>query len=306
MNLSAYYFLFYQFLTTYNRVYDEQTFNRRFEVFVDNYKYIDEMNKKENTFTLGLTPFADLTLDEFRLTHLGVRNTSDTVKTVCGEWKASANTPPQSLDWRDKNIISPIKDQGQCGSCWAFAATETLESAYALLNGDLEILSPQELVDCDTTSYGCSGGYPDHALEYIIAHGLETEKEYPYTAQDGKCQEHDTQYKLSECFHVPVNDEQALMRASADAPLVVLIEADQRVFQLYTSGIIDARSCGQNIDHAVQLVGYGTENDKDYWLVRNSWGASWGESGYVRLERNSGVSGGTCGILTGPSGFSIK
>lgn len=300
-NLAPYFYIFYQFLASYNRMYDEHTFNTRFPIFVENYLYIQEMNRDaNNTFRLGLTPFADMTSEEFRATRTG----SNMSVASCQAW-AGGGSVPDNLDWRTKNIVTPVKDQGQCGSCWAFAATEVLESAYALKTGDLPVLSPQELVDCESTSVGCSGGYPDHALQYIVEHGLELEKDYPYTARDGTCHAKDTQYKLSGCFEVPPNDEKVLQQAVAVAPVIVLIEADQRVFQLYQSGIISAKACGQNIDHAVQLVGYGEENGKDYWLVRNSWGSSWGEDGYVKLERNSGVRGGTCGILTGPSGLSI-
>lgn len=301
-NLAPYFYIFYQFLASYNRMYDEHTFNTRFPVFVENYLYIQEMNRDgNNTFRLGLTPFADMTTEEFRATRTG----SNMSAATCQAWSGGSGSVPDSLDWRTKNVVTPVKDQGQCGSCWAFAAAEVLESAYALKTGDLPVLSPQELVDCESTSVGCSGGYPDHALEYTVQHGLELEKDYPYTARDGTCHSKDTQYKLSACFEVPPDDEKILQQAVAVAPVIVLIEADQRVFQLYQSGIISAKSCGQSIDHAVQLVGYGEENGKDYWLVRNSWGSSWGEDGYVKLERNSGVRGGTCGILTGPSGLSI-
>lgn len=302
-SLVSYFYLYYQFLLTHNKIYDPNTFEARFPIFVDNYEYIQKMNRDENlSITLGMNQFGDLSLEEFHAAYLGANVSTST---SCTPWKPSGNAPPASVDWRDKNIVTPVKDQGQCGSCWAFAATEVLESAYALKKGELPILAPQELVDCEKTSLGCSGGYPDHALQYIIDHGLELEKDYPYRAANGQCKSKDTQYKLDQCFDVPPNDEKALQEAVALSPLVVLIEADQRVFQFYQSGIITAKSCGQNIDHAVQLVGYGTENGQDYWLVRNSWGPSWGDHGYVKLERNSGVRGGTCGVLSGPSGFVV-
>lgn len=304
MNLMKYFFLYYQFLSKNSKFYNsEHLFSEKFSVFIDNLKFIQEMNNVENnTFILGVNHFADISNDEWKNTYLGLNGTKST---VCDQYKSSGSSIPDHLDWRTKNVLSAVKDQGQCGSCWAFAATETLESAYALKTGDLEVLAPQELVDCDKQSFGCQGGYPDKALVYIENHGLELESDYPYTARDGSCKAKDTKYKLDKCFDVASNDEKLLQDALTHGPLVVLIEADQRIFQFYQSGIIPAKSCGQNLDHAVQLVGYGTENGMDYWLVRNSWGSGWGENGYVKLQRNSGVSGGTCGILLGPSGFSV-
>jgi hypothetical protein len=304
MQLSQYFFLFYQFLTAFNKTYNENDFNARFSIFVDNYKFIDQMNQDANlTFSLGVNKFADLTSDEFKTLYLGlnVLNASQ-----CGIFSdEDVKDVPTLLDWRVKNAVTPVKDQGQCGSCWAFAVTETLESAYYIKTGDLEVLAPQELVDCDTNSFGCAGGYPELALQYVEEHGLVLESEYPYTAIDGVCKGKDSNYKMSQCFEVPANDEALLQKAVVAAPLVVLIEADQRVFQFYQSGIITADVCGQNLDHAVQLVGYGTDDDMDYWLVRNSWGVNWGEKGYVKLQRNSDVTGGTCGIAAGPCGFSV-
>lgn len=303
MQLFQYFFLFYQFLNTYNRNYDNATFNYRFPIFVENYEFIHQMNQNDNlTFSLGINKFADVSSEEFKNLYLGLQITN---ASQCGEFSDDGLEAPDVLDWRLKNVVTPVKDQGQCGSCWAFAVTETLESAYAIKTGDLEILAPQELVDCDTNSFGCSGGYPELALQYVEDHGLNLEKDYPYQAADGQCHETDSKYKLDQCFDVPTNDEALLKKAVSKAPLTVVIEADQRVFQFYKSGVITADSCGQNLDHAVQLVGYGTENNVDYWLVRNSWGESWGEGGYVKLERNSDVQGGTCGITSAPCGFTV-
>lgn len=295
-------FPFVQFMLMYNKNYtDEQTFFSRFKIFADNLQFIHDTNKLNTTYQLGLNQFSDLTQDEFTDYSLGAIRSNTR---QCGSYKASGATPPASIDWREKGIITPVKDQGQCGSCWAFAATEVLESVYGKKTGDVEILSPQELVDCESTSFGCSGGYPENALLYVIDHGLEKETEYPYTAADGQCKEHDTNVKAASCFEVPPFNEDILKDAVAQSPVVVLIEADQRTFQFYKSGILPASSCGTNLDHAVQLVGYGVDNDRPYWIVRNSWGSSWGEDGYIRLERGAAIaSGGTCGLLIGPLGL---
>jgi len=305
MNLLPFLFPFFQFMMMHQKSYNEALFYEKLPVFIENYKFIQEMNSLDNTsYVLGVNKFADLTVEEFSALHLGL-NVTAVGGQGCGAYSVSGNTPAASVDWRTKKVVTPVKDQGQCGSCWAFAVTEVLESAYAIKNGELPVLAPQELVDCDTSSYGCAGGYPELALVYTLDHGLDKEADYPYKAVDGVCQGTDTAYKMEKCFDVAVNDEASMLDAVNVAPLVVLIEADQRVFQFYESGIIDASSCGLNLDHAVQLVGYGEENGKDYWLVRNSWGTSWGEAGYVKLERNSAIPQGTCGIAMGPSGFYV-
>jgi C1A family cysteine protease len=301
MQLLPYFYLFYQYVTTFNKSYNQTMFDFRFPIFVDNYNFIQQMNQNENlSFSLAVNQFADLTSEEFRNNYLGMVRTNST---TCSIFSGDVPEVPDALDWRLKNVVTPVKDQGQCGSCWAFAVTETLESAYAIKTGDLQVLAPQQLVDCDMNSYGCSGGYPEFAFQYVEDHGLELESQYPYTAMDGVCEASDTKYKLEGCFEVPSNDELLLQKAVVQAPLTVIIEADERVFQFYESGVISADDCGQNLDHAVQLVGYGTENNVDYWLVRNSWGVGWGEKGYVKLQRNVDNYGGTCGIALGPCGF---
>jgi C1A family cysteine protease len=297
---------FCMFVIRNGRSYDEPTFWERFSVFENNLAFIEETNRQNLSYRLALNSFADLTHHEFVSRYTGTRYPSHSA-TACDPPASGRRTTtgnPASLDWREKEVVTPVKDQGQCGSCWAFAVAETLESAYAITRGELAELSPQELVDCDTESYGCQGGYPELAMGYADAHGLEKEDEYPYTAVDGVCRGHDSPYRASGCFEVAPNDEAALEDAIQESPVVVLIEADQRAFQFYSSGILEARSCGQSLNHAVQLVGYGTEDGRDYWIVRNSWGAGWGEEGYIRLEKGAGGAG-TCGLATAPLGFKV-
>lgn len=303
MNTLLYFYYFFQFIKDFDKSYDQSTFLYRFPIFMENVQYIETMNQQvDSPFRLHINQYADLSKEEFVKYFTGSNFSSG----ACAQYKSTNVTDiPDSVDWRTKNIITPVKDQGQCGSCWAFAVTEVLESVYALKTGDLEVLSPQELVDCDKSSYGCQGGYPEQALLYVEDHGLELEKDYPYTATDGTCKSSgDTKYKLNKCFEVPPNNEKVLKEAVSQAPVVGLIEADQRVFQFYKSGVIPSSQCGTSLDHAIQIVGYGTDNGKDYWLVRNSWGSSWGENGYVRLERTDSENNkGTCGLAMGPIGF---
>lgn len=277
---------------------------RRFDIFKDNLRYIDEHNRPENnhSYKLGLNRFADLTNEEFRSVYLGTKSKPTREKKLSDRYKVvDGDELPDEVDWRKKGAVPPIKDQGSCGSCWAFSAIGAVEGVNQIVTGDLIALSEQELVDCDTSyNEGCNGGLMDYAFEFIISNGgIDTEEDYPYKSRDGRC---DTARKntrvvtIDSYEDVPVNSEAALQKAVASQPVSVAIEAGGRSFQLYASGIFDGL-CGTELDHGVVAVGYGTENSKDYWIVRNSWGESWGEAGYVRLARNLATStAGKCGI----------
>lgn len=278
---------------------------RRFEIFKDNLRFIDEQNSAGNrTFKLGLNRFADLTNEEYRSTYLGTKpnlkkrvskRTSDRYEPRVGD------SLPDSVDWRKEGAVVDVKDQGSCGSCWAFSTVSAVEGINKIVTGDLISLSEQELVDCDTTyNEGCNGGLMDYGFEFIIDNGgIDTEEDYPYKAVDGRCDSYRKNAKvvsIDSYEDVPVNSEKALAKAVANQPVSVAIEGGGREFQLYVSGVFTGK-CGTALDHGVTAVGYGTENGLDYWIVRNSWGASWGEAGYIRMERNLvGTAKGKCGI----------
>jgi len=202
-----------------------------------------------------------------------------------------------SLDWRTKAAVTPIKDQGQCGSCWAFSTTGSVEGAHAIASGSLVSLSEQQLMDCSTPegNMGCDGGLMDDAFEYILLNkGITGEKDDPYLANSGKCPgTAPVRATISGFKDIPVGDEKALMAAVNLGPVSIAIEADQFVFQFYSGGVLDSAACGTNLDHGVLVVGYGTDSasSKPYWIVKNSWGTSWGESGYVRLVRDKNQCG---------------
>lgn len=281
------------------------TFMERLPIFLDNMEYIESVNNQNLTYTLGINQFADLSQEEFQHKYTGLTK-SPSSTSECSTYKSSGKKLPNSVDWRNKNVVTPVKDQGQCGSCWAFACTETAESVYALQHGNLPTLSPQELVDCVKTNYGCQGGMIDNTLSFIIQNGLNEEKDYPYQARDGTCRGNPTPYKLQKCFDIPEGNELLLKDAVAQAPVVACIEADQRSFQFYRSGILKKSNCGTNLDHAIQVVGYGEENGLKYWLIRNSWGRTWGDNGFVKLERqDSANTDGTCGVALASSGFYV-
>ncbi|KVH98322.1 low-temperature-induced cysteine proteinase-like [Cynara cardunculus var. scolymus] len=286
---------------------------KRFQIFKDNLRYIDDHNSGDQTYKLGLNKFADLSNEEYRSTYTGAKRID--AKRKLNNVKSDRYSPrsddvlPDFVDWRSSGAVAAVKDQGSCGSCWAFSTIGSVEAINQIVTGELITLSEQELVDCDTSyNEGCNGGYMDYAFEFIVKNGgIDTDTDYPYTGKDGKCDSSRKNAKvvsIDSYEDVPINDESALQKAAANQPITVAIEAGGRDFQFYTSGIFSG-SCGTDLDHGVVVVGYGTEGGKDYWIVRNSWGAEWGEKGYLRMERNIKQNVGKCGIAMEPS-YPIK
>jgi len=279
---------------------------KRFDVFIANYYRVIEFNSANEDVRLGLNKFADLTKEEFKTQMTGsafVEEDSDLVESRTAEIE-NVGVLPVSVDWRTKGAVTPVKDQGQCGSCWSFSTTGVIEGFNFLQTGTLLSLSEQQIVDCDTTqNQGCNGGWPYLAVEYAASNGLELETDYPYTAQDGNCKynKDKTHSVVGKYEFVTPKNTLALKTALVASPVSVLIEADESIFQLYSAGVIKA-NCGASIDHAVLAVGYTFVGTTEAFIVKNSWGTSWGQQGYVMLATTQGENQGlgVCGILTQP------
>ncbi|XP_049451615.1 cathepsin L.1 [Epinephelus fuscoguttatus] len=261
------------------------------------------------SYRLGMTYFADMENEEYRRLIsqgcLGSFNTSLPRRGSTFFRLPEGTDLPNAVDWRDKGYVTDVKDQKQCGSCWAFSATGSLEGQNFRKTGKLVSLSEQQLVDCsgDYGNMGCMGGLMDNAFRYIIANGgIDTEDSYPYEAEDGQCRYNPDHIgaKCTGYVDVTPGDEDALKEAVATiGPVSVAIDAGHASFQLYESGIYDEPECSSSdLDHGVLAVGYGTENGQDYWIVKNSWGLGWGDKGYIKMTRNKHNQ---CGIATASS-----
>jgi len=313
--------LFKAFQETHSKKYcSDNEMLSRFEIFKQNLVKIDEMNEKKPLANYHITKFSDLTEDEFKVFNglssdynskiSGIYELSEEKQAELGfvpfeqsklvdVTKESGKSLPSSFDWRDYGAVTPVKDQGQCGGCWAFSATGNMEGIWQIQTGNLVSLSEQELVSCDTTAGGCDGGLMSDAFQFVMDNkGIETEQEYPYTSgktqENGKCQVETesaskTAVSISGWTMVKAKTVTELQAAlKANGPISVAINADQ--MQFYTSGIDTCESDAQ-VNHGVLLVGYGSENGEDFWIIKNSWSKSWGDDGYYYISTANGACG---------------
>jgi KDEL-tailed cysteine endopeptidase len=306
---------FKDFITKFEKTYKTaEEYAMRFAIFVENRIYVHRMNMdKDQTATFALNEFADLTWQEFRGTYVGgfkpsIEKRWEGLRHL-GTHKYSGAELPSEVDWTTKGAVTPVKNQGQCGSCWAFSTTGSLEGAWQIANGKLVSISEQQLVDCSKAegNMGCGGGLMDNGFKYAKENAMCTEESYPYTAKNGKCTASSCSAGIPEGSvtgyqDVATDDEQALMEAVSKGPVSIAIEADHQAFQFYHGGVLK-KACGTQLDHGVLLVGYGEKDGVKFWKVKNSWGGSWGEQGYIELERENSPDGkaGECGLLSQPS-----
>ncbi|KAF6176057.1 hypothetical protein GIB67_000151 [Kingdonia uniflora] len=294
--------LFEKWRELHGKVYKHRDeIERRFENFRENLKYV--LHKRRSSGHLvGLNKFADMSNKEFNQVYSSkIKKPMKVTKRGSISSRTKTCEAPTSLDWRKKSAVTGVKDQGGCGSCWAFSSTGAIEGINAILTGDLISLSEQELVDCDSTNDGCDGGLMDYAFEWIIDNGgIDTETNYPYTGEDGTCNatKEETKIVVIDGYNDVAEEDSALLCAVANQPISVGIDGSAWDFQLYTGGIYDGdcSSDPDDIDHAVLIVGYGSEGEEDYWIVKNSWGTSWGIDGYFYIKRNTDSEYGVCAI----------
>lgn len=290
---------FKEFKEYFNKKYID--FNEelyRFGIFKYNLNKINEWNNNNYaSFNLSLNQFSDLYTNEFADLHNGYKYKS--TKRENDHFKYNNNLP-DNVSWVDKNVVNPIKNQGHCGSCYAFSSVQALESAWAIKTGNLYNLSEQEIVDCDKLDQGCNGGLMENVFNWIRDNGgMTTTGNYTYTGHDGVCDFKKNQSVVQVKGYVSVpNNSLAVMTAVVQQPLSVAINANTFSFQFYHSGVYDPYFCKSDdasLDHGVGIVGYGTLKSKDYFLVRNSWGETWGDNGYILMARGDDKN--TCGIL---------
>jgi cathepsin L len=292
---------FTSWMRKYGKSYDHDQFQYRLSIFKKNMDFIANY---KGTARLAMNQFGDLTAAEFAaFTHRGLTSPREARRYA----DLIPSALPASWDWTTKGAVTPVKNQGQCGSCWAMSAVEAVEGCHFITTGVLAALSTQEVMDCDnSTDQGCNGGWPDNAFKFIKeSGGVDTEACYPYTAEDGSCHFIPNPpccgSTLTNYFDVQAGSESSLQQAVYQVPTVVAFDASQSSFQFYSSGVYYDPACSSTqIDHTGLAVGWGHDQTSgmDFWIVKNTWGSDWGMQGYIWMSRNKNNN---CGIATSAS-----
>lgn len=290
---------FRNFIAKYSKTYStDEEYAKKFSIYRENIAFIRSQNSMNLDWALGLNSFADMTPEEFSNIYLSK-----------GHWKPqhdAAQLPAEALvdlaekiDWRDKGAVTPVKNQGKCGSGWAFSTAGAIEALWAK-NHELVSLSEQQLIDCSEKDKGCDGGILDSAFKYVIEKGITSEESYPYAGVDETCKMNPKTKvvtKIVTTSNVGSKSMTDLQRAVNIQPVSVVVDASPIVWQFYLSGVI-TKYCGIELDHSVLIVGYDSTASTKYWVVKNSWGTDWGLTGYVHIKMSDGE--GVCGINISP------
>ncbi|PKI68348.1 hypothetical protein CRG98_011256 [Punica granatum] len=297
---------FEQWVAQHGKKYsDEANRENRYKIFRENLQHVEDFNRAGNTsFRLGLNQFSDLTTEEFRATYTITKMTPRTSMNMTGSFRISDDAPvPECVNWVEAGVVTGIRNQGTCGCCWALAAVAAIESIIKMRAGELLDLSEQQLLDCVTDNAGCEGGTMVRAYQYVLDNKISGENQYPYRGAKEDCAAPAPLTQITGFRTVTPSSEADLLRAVAQQPVSVGITASD-LFRAYKDGIFRGTDCRNVQNHAVTIVGYGIapEDGSKYWLLKNSWGDSWGEGGYMRIAREvPDLPQGVCGLATDAS-----
>ena len=273
-----------------------EEYNFRLDLFKSVDAQINAHNQTNSTYTLGHNFLSTMTQGEKK------KLTGFQAVGANTETKVFTPSNADTVNWVTNGGVTPVKNQASCGSCWAFSSTGGMEGAHFVASGTLLSFSEQQLVSCDRLNHGCNGGSMALAFRFYKTHAAVLEADYPYTSGAGKvaaCETKTASSVLASSYSmVTANNPDQLKAALDHAPVSVAIEADKIAFQSYQSGVLTGSACGTQLDHGVLAVGYGTENGTPYYLVKNSWGPTWGAAGYIKIGIESGA--GVCGIQEQP------